>query len=63
MDVGGTIEYYPGRRVFARFDLGDTMVHYDTYHEPGAFLSRAIITRDPETKHGLQLSVGIGFRF
>ena len=63
MDVGGAIEYYPRQRVFARFDLGDTIVHYATYRESGAFLSRAIITRDPETKHGLQMSAGIGFRF
>jgi hypothetical protein len=63
MDLGGVVEYYPARRVFARFDLGDTIVRYGVYREAGAFLSRAIIERAPETKHNLQFSAGVGFRF
>lgn len=63
MDLGGVVEYYPSRRVFARFDLGDTIISYGTYREAGAFLSRAIIERPPETKHNLQFNAGIGFRF
>jgi hypothetical protein len=63
MDLGGTIEYYPRQRVFARFDVGDTIVHYETFHASGAFLSRAIIVRGPETNHNFQFSTGIGFRF
>ena len=63
MDLGGVVEYYPARRIFARFDLGDTIIRYRIYREAGAFLSRAIIERPPETKHNLQFSAGIGLRF
>lgn len=62
-DFGAVVEYYSSRRVFTRFDLGDTTIHYGSFPGPGAFLSRAIITRPPETKHNLQFSAGIGFRF
>jgi len=63
MDLGGVVEYYPARRVFVRFDLGDTIIRYSTYRESGASLSRAIIERPPETEHNVQFSAGVGFRF
>jgi hypothetical protein len=63
MDLGGVVEYYPAGRVFARFDLGDTIIRYGTYREQGAFFSRAIIERPSETKHNLQFGAGVGFRF
>jgi hypothetical protein len=63
MDMGAVVEHYFSRRVFTRFDLGDTIVHYRAFSGPGAFLSRAIITRPPETRHNLQFSAGVGFRF
>lgn len=63
MDLGGVVEYYPERRVFVRFDLGDTIIRYGTYREQGALFSRAIIERPSETKHNLQFSAGVGFRF
>jgi len=62
-DFGAVVEYYASRRIFARFDLGDTVIHYASFSGPGAFLSRAIITRPPETKHNLQFNAGVGFRF
>jgi hypothetical protein len=52
MDAGGVVEYYPmsrGRRVFARFDLGDTIIRYGIFRGAGNSLSRAIITRPAET--------------
>ena len=62
-DLGAIVEYYASRRVFTRFDLGDTIIHYGSFSGPGAFLSRAIIMRPPEIKHNLQFSAGVGFRF
>jgi hypothetical protein len=62
-DFGAVVEYYASRRIFARFDLGDTVIHYASFPGPGAFLSRAIIIRPPETRHNLQFNAGVGFRF
>lgn len=62
-DLGAVVEYYASRRIFTRFDLGDTIIRYGSFPGPGAFLSRAIIVRPPETKHNLQFSAGVGFRF
>jgi hypothetical protein len=63
VDLGAVVEYYVSRRIFARFDLGDTVIHYQSFPGPGAFLSRAIIIRPPETRHNLQFNAGVGFRF
>lgn len=62
-DFGAVVEYYPARRIFTRFDLGDTIIRYGSFPGPGAFLSRAIIVRPPETRHNLQFSAGVGVRF
>jgi hypothetical protein len=62
-DLGGVFELYPSRRIFTRVDVGDTIVRYGTFHQAGYILSRAIIERGPETKHNLQISAGVGFRF
>jgi hypothetical protein len=62
-DVGGVVEFYMSRRIFTRVDLGDTIIHYRSFPGPGTFLSHAIIVRPPETKHNLQFTAGVGFRF
>ncbi|MCA1593135.1 MAG: porin family protein [Acidobacteria bacterium] len=62
-DVGGVVEFYPSRRIMTRFDMGDTIIHYSRRHEQGFSLSQNIIEIAPETKHNLQISAGIGFRF
>jgi hypothetical protein len=62
-DLGGVVEFYPSRRSVARFDIGDTIIRYGTFRQAGSILSRAIIERSPETKHNLQFSAGVGFRF
>ena len=62
-DLGGVVEFYPSRRILTRIDLGDTIIHYGTFRGIGAFLSHAIVERPPETKHNLQFSAGVGFRF
>ena len=62
-DLGGVVEFYPSRRILTRIDLGDTIIHYGTFRGIGAFLSHAIVERPPETRHNLQFSAGVGFRF
>ena len=62
-DLGGVVEFYASRRIVTRFDVGDTIIRYGTFHQAGYILSRAIIERPPETKHNLQFSAGLGFRF
>jgi hypothetical protein len=60
-DVGGVVEYYPSRPIVIRFDLGDTIIQYGT--RSGLSLSGTIIQLPAETKHNLQFSAGVGFRF
>lgn len=63
VDVGGVVEFYPARRIVTRFDMGDTIIRYDTYRRESFILSLPFLERPAETKHNLQLSAGIGFRF
>ena len=59
-DLGGVFELYPSRRTIFRVDVGDTVLHFgrNTLDEP----SRRI-RPDSFTRHNLQTSVGVGFRF
>lgn len=55
VDVGGVFEYYPTRKIIVRFDIGDTIIHYNA-QEPKSV--------NPNfTRHNLQMNLGIGFRF
>lgn len=55
IDVGGVFEYYPTKKTIVRFDIGDTIIHYN------AKQPREI---NPSfTKHNLQISAGFGVRF
>jgi hypothetical protein len=61
LDVGGVVEFYISPRWMARFDAGDTVIRYreirvDTFTTP-------FILQRGQTRHNLQLSSGIGFRF
>ncbi len=60
-DLGAVVEYYPSRPMVIRFDLGDTIIRYGT--RSGLSLSGTIIQLPAETKHNLQFSAGVGFRF
>jgi hypothetical protein len=60
LDVGGVVEFYVSPRWMARFDIGDTMIWYDEIRFPG-FVPLLIVPG--ATRHNLQLSSGIGFRF
>jgi hypothetical protein len=62
-DLGGVVEFYPSRRIVTRVDLGDTIIRYGEIVVPGLSLSGAIQRIPPETKHNLQFSAGVGFRF
>ena len=58
LDVGGVVEFYISPRWMARFDVGDTMIRYDEVTIPGGF-----IIQPKATRHNLQVTSGIGFRF
>ena len=60
-DLGGVLEVYPSRRAVVRFDLGDTVVRYGTQNFVDA-LGRPSVNQ-AFTRHNLQFSAGVGFRF
>ena len=69
-DVGGVIELYHSRRIFTRFDGGDTIIHYPERTFNSFFvdpLTGAIVpitfTRPADIRHNFQFSAGIGIRF
>lgn len=62
LDVGGVVEFYPSKRTVVRFDAGNTSIFYNgetdrIFSLPGAPQQRL------GTHHGLQSSIGVGFRF
>lgn len=61
LDVGGVVEFYISPRWMARFDVGDTMIHYREIRID--FFPTPFIVQPAETRHNLQISSGIGFRF
>ena len=61
LDVGGVVEFNISPRWMARFDIGDTLIHYSEIQFPLVF--PPFIIQPRETRHNLQLSSGIGFRF
>lgn len=69
-DLGGVLELYHSRRIFTRFDAGDTMIHYGRRTIDGFLFDPAtggvIIVPIPQpatTRHNFQFSAGVGFRF
>lgn len=69
-DAGVVIELYHSRRIFTRFDAGDTMIHYGrrTFNtiifDPGTGTVIPFpFTRPADTRHNFQFSAGVGFRF
>lgn len=61
LDAGGVVEYYPTARTILRFDVGDTIVHFDKAGPTAGFGS--VVTTPAQTTHNFQASVGFGFRF
>jgi len=54
-DLGGVLEFYPSRRIAARFDLGDTMIRHTSVAPP--------CWTEGCTSHNLSTKMGVGFRF
>ena len=63
IDVGGVVEFYISPRWMARFDIGDTVIRYGEVAAQGFSLRNQIVRRPPETRHNLQFTSGIAFRF
>lgn len=59
LDWGGVLEFYPSRHTMLRFDLGDTIIRYETKPQAGATNQ----TTTKFTNHNLQVSAGFGLRF
>ncbi|HEU4794816.1 MAG TPA: outer membrane beta-barrel protein [Pyrinomonadaceae bacterium] len=60
VDLGGVVEFYVSPRWLARFDVGDTIIRYGEIEFAGFPPS---FTVPSVTRHNLQVSTGIGFRF
>lgn len=61
LDIGGVVEFYVSPRWMARFDVGDTLIRYGQIELAG-FTPPLVIQRK-QTRHNLQVSSGIAFRF
>ncbi|HEX6648650.1 MAG TPA: hypothetical protein VF075_03905 [Pyrinomonadaceae bacterium] len=61
LDLGGVVEFYISPRWMARFDVGDTMIRYREMQIPDS--TPPVIIQPKETRHNLQVSSGIAFRF
>lgn len=61
LDIGGVVEFYVSPRWMARFDIGDTLIRYGEIELSGFTLP--FIIQRKQTRHNLQLSSGIAFRF
>jgi hypothetical protein len=61
LDVGGVVEFYISPRWMARFDVGDTVIRYSEIRIDQ--FSPPFIFQPATTRHNLQVSSGIGFRF
>jgi hypothetical protein len=55
LDLGGVFEFYPSRRIVARFDLGDTMIWHNSVAPP--------CWTESCTSHNLSSKMGVGLRF
>jgi len=70
MDVGGVVEFYPSKRIVTRFDLGDTIVHFNRRTMQTIVLDPVTNTLNPgtnqipsRTSHNFQFVTSVGFRF
>lgn len=65
LDFGGVAEFYPSPRTVVRFDVGDTVIRFGRITVQDAASEVPLATRPVSgtTRHNLQMSVGVGFRF
>jgi hypothetical protein len=69
-DAGGVVEFYPSKRIVTRFDVGDTIVHFNSrtfnvlLSDSGTTTFSLLRTTAPaRTTHNFQFMASVGFRF
>lgn len=63
-NIGAVVEFYPSRRLVARFDAGDTIIRYGSFKDfDYTSPTLALIEKPGYTSHNFQFSAGVGFRF
>lgn len=67
IDLGGVAEIYPSRNTILRFDAGDTIIRFGRRNVAAlsttGLTGLVVLPVAAETKHNLQVSAGVGFRF
>jgi hypothetical protein len=70
MDVGGVVEFYPSKRIVTRFDLGDTIIHFNrrtmntvSFNDVTNTITPTTIPIPARTSHNFQFMTSVGFRF
>ncbi len=70
MDVGGVVEFYPTRRIVTRFDLGDTIIHFNrrtmntvSFNDVTNTITPTTFPIPARTSHNFQFMTSVGFRF
>ena len=70
LDVGGVVEFYPSKRIVTRFDLGDTIIHFNrrtmntvTFNPATDSLTPSTLSIPGRTSHNFQFMTSVGFRF
>lgn len=70
LDVGGVVEFYPSKRIVTRFDLGDTIIHFNrrtmktaVFDPVNNTLGPGTIQLPSRTSHNFQFMTSVGFRF
>lgn len=70
MDVGGVVEFYPSKRIVTRFDLGDTIIHFNRRDMKTIVFNPVTDTIGPgtiripgRTSHNFQFMTSVGFKF
>jgi hypothetical protein len=63
-DMGGVVEVYASRRLFARFDAGDTIIRYGSHRgvDFSVDVPDPTFPVGPQTRHHLQFGAGVGVR-
>jgi len=67
IDLGGVAEFYPSSNTILRFDAGDTVIRFRRRNVAAlsttGLTGLVVLPVAAETKHNLQVSAGVGFRF
>jgi hypothetical protein len=70
MDVGGVVEFYPSKRIVTRFDIADTIIHFNRRNMNTVLFNQltneftpATIMIPARTSHNFQFMTSVGFRF